>query len=497
MENDTVVFTGPHDLPPLPTYTLQSLPPLLSYIPDSYLALALPVIAYWAVSLVFHLIDVYDLFPSYRLHTPAEVLKRNHVSRWEVFRDVIIQQVVQTAVGLVLTLTDEEALTGKESYNVAVWAQRVRLAQRAIPAALAIVGLDSRGMAKTLIGSSPRVAGMLMGGQYPWLTQTVRLHGAEMIVPAFADWELLTAKAIYWVGIPAVQFALAILWVDTWQYFWHRAMHINKWLYTTFHSRHHRLYVPYAYGALYNHPFEGFLLDTLGAGLAYLVTCMTVRQSMWFFTLSTIKTVDDHCGYALPFDPIQHLTTNNAGYHDVHHQSWGIKTNFSQPFFTFWDRFMGTMWVGGDVSLRYERARVAAQKKVDTDKAGAITHSVPSESRTADPAPYTDETPVHLKSQIHQRLKPAIPAGKAEKQAIGSREQVLDDKQGGGVSVLIEETQEEEKERESASWLRRSTRKKTTQRSRAGSGASSLMGLRDRVNESFVGSCVSGQGKEG
>jgi len=48
---------------------------------------------------------------------------------------------------------------------------------------------------------------------------------------------------------------------------------------------------------------------------------------MWFFTGSTIKTVDDHCGYALPFDPLQLITSNNAGYHDIHHQSWGIKVN--------------------------------------------------------------------------------------------------------------------------------------------------------------------------
>lgn len=125
--------------------------------------------------------------------------------------------------------------------------------------------------------------------------------------------------------------------------------------------------MPYAYGALYNHPFEGFLLDTLGAGLAYLMVGMTVRQSMWFFTCSTLKTVDDHCGYALPFDPLQHLTSNNAGYHDIHHQSWGIKSNFSQPFFTFWDRFLGTMWKG-DVSLKYERSRRIAQDKVEQEK---------------------------------------------------------------------------------------------------------------------------------
>lgn len=93
----------------------------------------------------------------------------------------------------------------------------------------------------------------------------------------------------------------------------------------SFHSRHHRLYVPYAYGALYNHPFEGFLLDTLGTSIAYLVAGMNTRQGMLFFTGLTFKTVDDHCGYALPWDPLQHLSGNNAGYHDVHHQSWGIK----------------------------------------------------------------------------------------------------------------------------------------------------------------------------
>jgi sphinganine C4-monooxygenase len=139
------------------------------------------------------------------------------------------------------------------------------------------------------------------------------------------------------------------------------------WQIATFHSRHHRLYVPYAYGALYNHPFEGFLLDTLGASLAYKVAGLTTRQGMIFFTFCTIKTVDDHCGYRLPWDPFQHITGNNAAYHDIHHQSWGIKTNFSQPFFTFWDRLLNTMWIG-DTSARYDRSKKAAQFKVDVEK---------------------------------------------------------------------------------------------------------------------------------
>lgn len=78
--------------------------------------------------------------------------------------------------------------------------------------------------------------------------------------------------------------------------------------------------MPYAFGALYNHPVEGFLLDSLGAGLAEHLAGLTTRQAMVLFTLSTLKTVDDHCGYSLPFDPLQLMTGNNADYHDIHHQ---------------------------------------------------------------------------------------------------------------------------------------------------------------------------------
>ncbi|KAE8402044.1 fatty acid hydroxylase superfamily-domain-containing protein [Aspergillus pseudonomiae] len=362
--NASVVY----DLPPLPAYTLTPRPPLLSPIPDNILALILPIIAYWALSMVYHYIDVYDLFPQYRLHTPAEVLKRNHVSRWEVVKDVVLQQIIQTIAGMAMSYFDPVECFGKEEYDVAVWAQRVRLLQRALPRLLAAFGIDSIGLAKSLTKNGHTILGaVLAGGRYPGLTQTLVLeNGVEAIAPAFAGWELSVASFIYWYFIPTVQFVWGVCVVDTWQYFLHRAMHLNRWLYVTFHSRHHRLYVPYAFGALYNHPVEGFLLDTAGTGVAFLTARMTNRQAMWFFTCSTIKTVDDHCGYAFPWDPLQHFTSNNAAYHDIHHQSWGIKTNFSQPFFTIWDRLLETQWKG-DVKLRYERGRDAAQRKLDDD----------------------------------------------------------------------------------------------------------------------------------
>ena len=209
---------------------------------------------------------------------------------------------------------------------------------------------------------------------------------------------------------------------------------------------------------------------------------MDTRQGMCFFAGSTIKTVDDHCGYALPFDPLQHLTSNNAGYHDVHHQSWGIKTNFSQPFFTFWDRLLGTEWTGGDVSSRYERSRIAAQKALDLEKEKPITGSDPAKSKTEAVQPYQDEkaNATDLRSVSSASQKPYPPSGKADLQAAGSRQQILDDKSYGGVGILAEEAQEESQARNQA---QRSRRKRST----SALSKDGLMGLRDRMTATSHG----------
>ena len=424
--------TTTSNVPPLPEYVLAPRPSLVTGVSDQVLVVILPVVVYWIVSGFFHVLDTYDLCSQYRLHTPAELLKRNHVSQFDVLKDVILQQIIQMAFSFMLSAFDPVETDGDESYRVAAWAQRIRLAQQYLPQALAVLGMNSIKLSSDLMSTHPTVAGLLRGGHYPDLTQMIMTPSDILTVPAFASWELLLAKSIYHFIIPAIQFIVAIVWLDTWQYFWHRWMHMNKFLYNTLHSRHHRLYVPYAFGALYNHPVEGFLLDTLGAGSAYLVTGMTVRQSMWFFTCSTIKTIDDHCGYAFPWDPLQHVTSNNAAYHDVHHQSWGIKTNFSQPFFTFWDRFFDTNWKGGDVSARYERSRIAAQRQVDAD--GNVIPVVSPDSE--------------------------VDTDKAREQIADSQAQVcLDpDKVTGGTHILREE-QIEEREAQKVSSMR-STRRK-------------------------------------
>lgn len=220
------------DLPPLPEYTLKVRPPLIAPIPDNVLALILPVVAYWILSMIYHFIDVNDYFPQYRLHTPAELTKRNRVTRWEVVRDVVLQQVVQTLAGMAVSYFDAPEYIGKEEYDVAVWARRIRLAQRILPRLLALFGVDALGMAKNLSSHGhTMLGGALAGGYYPSVTQTVLKDGVEAVMPAFTGWELATAGFVYWYLIPALQFAWAVSVLDTWQYFLHRAMHLNRWLY--------------------------------------------------------------------------------------------------------------------------------------------------------------------------------------------------------------------------------------------------------------------------
>jgi len=247
----------------------------------------------------------------YRIHDSEQLKSRNRVTKGEVIRAVFVQQAVQTVVGYIAV--------GGDEMEVPSALANIYYIRKAV---LVCAGIWFRGTSAD---------------------QFLRSWGAPLV------W------ALYWWAIPVVQFFFASFFLDTWQYFLHRLFHVNQFLYKHFHSIHHRLYVPYAFGALYNHPLEGFLLDSLGAVLAHAAALMSTRQAVLLFTFSTIKTVDDHCGFRLPFDPFQLLFGNNSDYHDIHHQVIGIKYNFSQPFFVHWDVLLGTRMTREDMQLKRQR----------------------------------------------------------------------------------------------------------------------------------------------
>ncbi|KAG2141300.1 fatty acid hydroxylase superfamily-domain-containing protein [Suillus clintonianus] len=285
-------------------------------IPDTYVALAAPVLTFWLMSLVFHCLDIsrWRWLDKYRIHESEEVESRNLATPWEIGRAIIFQNVMQTLVGLAwLTESPEISVIRCQS--------------------------EMEGLGRTLVF----VVRYLLGEETG--IKILELQGAQM-----THW-------LYWWGIPAAQILFALFILDTWQYFLHRLMHTNQYLYKKIHSVHHKICAPYAFGAFYSHPLEGFLLDTLGIAIAERVACLSIRQTIFFFIYGTGKGVDDHCGYSFPFDPFQLISGNNSDYHDIHHQAIGIKSNFSQPFFVHWDVLLGTRMTRKDIQERREKLK--------------------------------------------------------------------------------------------------------------------------------------------
>ncbi len=251
----------------------------------------------WVYSLFFMLLDHSSLgwLEKYRIHEPEAIKRRNKATVPQVIKAVAMQQLIQTLLGW-------------------WWLDPTHI--------------DEVDHIRTMLGLYRSVSFLLQCFLDADYYQTFMISNGPRIL-----------SAVYWWILPTAQFAVALwavfnynnpqypwlkncqrLVMDTWQYFLHRLFHANQFLYRNFHSVHHRLYVPYAFGALYNHWFEGLLLDTLGACIAHALPRMTVRQGILLFTFSTLKTVDDHCGYSFPFDPFQFFFPNNSTYHDVHHR---------------------------------------------------------------------------------------------------------------------------------------------------------------------------------
>lgn len=220
---------------------------LIPGLSDKTTSLLAPILAYWAFSLFFHFLDQLPSLDKYRLHPPSELLSKNKVTVSQVIKAVLIQQVVQTALGFAVLDDEDEFVSDKQHLQ-----------------AMATYSGYITFFLKLALG--PSLA-----------TSMLSQYGASI------------TQFTYWWLIPTIQFVWACFIMDTHQYFLHRLFHINKFLYRHIHSVHHRLYVPYAFGALYNHPIEGFLLDTCGALLAHAASFMSTRQSIVMFVFSTYK----------------------------------------------------------------------------------------------------------------------------------------------------------------------------------------------------------------
>ncbi len=137
----------------------------------------------------------------------------------------------------------------------------------------------------------------------------------------------------------AARVVAATVVIDTYQYWLHRLMHAVPRLYRHMHSTHHDHRKTQPWAALYNSYAESIVGDVASFALAQWLCALSHSETLVVGALGVCKTVSDHSGYVLPWDPFSHFA-NNAAYHQRHHTHPGV--NFEQPFYTVWDRALGT-----------------------------------------------------------------------------------------------------------------------------------------------------------
>ena len=173
MEDELSKLYG-HQLPTPMTFPFYHRPTvsLLPFLSDKYLSLLAPFCIYWVASLWYCLLDMLQLpfFEKYRLHEPQEISKRNRVTAKRVVFMVLLQQFIQTILGLLM-------LDGDEVSEMQVFQDH--------KGNVASIGVK---VAKMIFS----VAGFSTGSRI--------LH---MLGPNFANW-------VYWWAIPTLQFAWAL-----------------------------------------------------------------------------------------------------------------------------------------------------------------------------------------------------------------------------------------------------------------------------------------------
>lgn len=73
------------------------------------------------------------------------------------------------------------------------------------------------------------------------------------------------------------------------------------------------------------HALECVFLDFVSIAIAFPAAGLTTRQGMCFTALVTWKAIGDHAEVDMPWNPIYLLSSTNALFHDIHHQTWGLK----------------------------------------------------------------------------------------------------------------------------------------------------------------------------
>lgn len=182
--------------------------------------------------LTFHYIDTRGCLSKYKLHTPAEDLTKNRATRRDVIKFALIQQAAQCLLGYLTAVTEPFV---PHDYGISLWAQKIRYFGIIVREVTRCAGLDLKWIITESqgygVGYTAAFAQDIWSSHISNFSQAVAEH-TDGPTANFSTWELLTARLLYWVVVPLFQYISAMVLADTFQYFTHRAFHVNKWLYS-------------------------------------------------------------------------------------------------------------------------------------------------------------------------------------------------------------------------------------------------------------------------
>ncbi len=151
-------------------------------------------------------------------------------------------------------------------------------------------------------------------------------------------------------------FVIMFLIHDTYFYWIHRFMHVPLF-FKTFHLVHHKSTNPSPWASYSFHPLEAIIESLIFAVFLFTIPIHRIHLIV-FFTFSLAYNVYGHLGYELyPKGFNKHWLgkwINTSVSHNQHHQYF--KGNYGL-YFTFWDRWMGTMRPDYDSAFDKLKAR--------------------------------------------------------------------------------------------------------------------------------------------